>query len=57
MQVVTKEQIIEELKSIGLKENDVVMVHTSLKKDGIRLLWSTDRYQVNEPTGTCGFFG
>ena len=34
MQVVTKEQIIEELKSIGLKENDVVMVHTSLKRMG-----------------------
>ena len=34
MQVVTKEQIIEELKSIGLKENDVVMVHTSLKSMG-----------------------
>ena len=29
-----KEQIIEELKSIGLKENDVVMVHTSLKRTG-----------------------
>lgn len=34
MQVVTKEQIIEELKSIGLEENDVVMVHTSLKSMG-----------------------
>ena len=34
MQVITKEQIIEELKSIGLKENDVVMVHTSLKSMG-----------------------
>lgn len=32
MQVITKETIVKELQTIGLEKDDVVMVHTSLKK-------------------------
>ena len=34
MKVVTKETIINELKSVGLGKDDIVMVHTSLKSMG-----------------------
>lgn len=34
MQVITKEIMINELKAIGLQEDDIVMVHTSLKSMG-----------------------
>lgn len=34
MQVITKEEIITELKNVGLEKNDVVIVHSSLKSMG-----------------------
>ena len=34
MKVITKEDIIRELKKTGLKRNDTVIVHTSLKSMG-----------------------
>lgn len=34
MKVIIKEDIVNELRHVGLKENDVVMVHTSLKSMG-----------------------
>ena len=34
MKVITKEDIIKELKKTGLKRNDTVIVHTSLKSMG-----------------------
>lgn len=34
MKVIIKDDIVNELKKIGLKKNDVVMVHTSLKSMG-----------------------
>ncbi|MDD6504301.1 MAG: AAC(3) family N-acetyltransferase, partial [Lachnospiraceae bacterium] len=34
MKVVIKEDIVNELKRVGLKKNDVVMGHTSLKSMG-----------------------
>ena len=34
MKVIIREDIVNELRKIGLKENDTVMVHTSLKSMG-----------------------
>ena len=34
MKVVIKEDIVKELRRVGLEKNDVVMVHTSLKSLG-----------------------
>ena len=34
MKVVIKEDIVKELRHVGLEKNDVVMVHTSLKNLG-----------------------
>lgn len=34
MKVVTRNEIVEQLKNVGLKKNDVVMVHTSLSSLG-----------------------
>ena len=34
MRVVIKEEIVNELRRMGLQKNDVVMVHTSLKSMG-----------------------
>ena len=35
MQVILKDEIIQKLKEVGLKNGDTVMVHTSLGKMGM----------------------